>query len=192
MRRAYPALKRIIDVVSASILLLMLAPLMCIVFIAVKLTSNGPGLFWSTRVGLNGQPFNMPKFRTMTIESKLMSREIATDSDIKLTKIGNLLRKSSLDELPQLWNVLRGDMSLIGPRPLLVNDHAEGERSQRPEIYNVKPGITGLAQVNGRNYVTPRNKSRYDAFYAERVCMILDAKIAIKTVRAVLKSEMIK
>jgi O-antigen biosynthesis protein WbqP len=158
----------------------------------VRLTSKGPALFWSERTGYKGTPFMMPKLRTMTQESKVMSRESAKASDISFTPIGRALRKTSLDELPQLWCVFKGEMSLIGPRPLLVNDRAASQRRARPEIYTVKPGITGLAQINGRNFISMRNKVRYDAFYAERVCLFLDAKILYRTVGTVFNFKLVQ
>lgn len=188
----YPVVKRAQDIVISGTLLLMLSPILILTALAVALTSKGPIFFWSARTGYKGQPFIMPKFRTMTQGSKVMQREIATDTDICVTKVGHILRKSSLDELPQLWSVLKGDMSLIGPRPLLVNDQVVAQRSKHAEIFDVKPGITGLAQVNGRNFITMRNKVRYDAFYANRVCMILDMKIALRTFGAVIDTKLVK
>lgn len=188
----YPALKRTMDIAVSATLLLVLSPLLIIVALIVALTSKGPVFFFSERTGFKGEPFKMPKFRTMSHCSRVMSREVATDNDIKITKVGHILRKASIDELPQLWSVLKGDMSLIGPRPLLVNDMAAADRFARKEIYDVKPGITGLAQVNGRNYISMRNKIRYDAFYANRVCMLLDMKIAYRTVGTVLNTKLVK
>ena len=123
----------------------------------------------------------MPKFRSMTALSKVMSREAVTEGDIELTSIGAFIRKTSLDELPQLWSVLKGDMSFIGPRPLLHNDQCLEVRRNYPDIYSVRPGITGLAQVNGRNFISPRNKSRYDSFYSKRACLFLDTRIIMRT-----------
>ena len=134
----------------------------------------------------------MPKFRTMTECSKIMSRECANDEDISITSIGLIFRKTSLDELPQLWSVLKGEMSLIGPRPLLVNDRLAAQRNTRPKIYEVKPGITGLAQVNGRNFISARKKIAYDAFYAERFCLFLDLKILYHTVGTVFNFKLVK
>ena len=134
----------------------------------------------------------MPKLRTMTQCSKILSRESAEDGDISVTPFGHFLRKSSLDELPQLWCVFRGKMSLIGPRPLLMNDRASAKRLAYPQIYKVKPGITGLAQVNGRNFITPRNKVRLDAFYADHLCMFLDGKILYRTVSTVFNSKLVQ
>ncbi len=191
IRATYPRLKRAFDVTVSFTLLIVLSPIMLLAYLAVVLTSKGSGIFWSSRTGQNGKCFMMPKLRTMTSCSKLLSREVASQDDIKVTKVGRFLRRTSIDELPQLWSVLIGDMSLIGPRPILEHDIALAARNARPEIYTVKPGITGLAQVSGRNFVSPRNKSRYDAFYAERVCVLLDLKILFKTFKAVLKPEII-
>ena len=189
--RVYPILKRLIDIVAASFLLLLTFPLMLVGYLAVILTSTGPGVFWSQRIGYDGKVFLMPKLRSMSSDSKLLSREIASPDDIKITPVGKFLRRTSIDELPQFWSVLKGDMSLIGPRPLLINDQAELARNKQPLIYTVKPGITGLAQVRGRNFVSPKNKSRYDMFYAQRVCLMLDAKIALKTVRVLFRPDMV-
>lgn len=191
IRFIYRPLKRVGDFVAAAVLLIVLSPVILIAAIAVRLTSEGPSLFWSSRTGQDGKMFMMPKLRTMTICSKLMSREVALGTDVKVTKLGRILRRTSIDELPQLWSVLKGDMSFVGPRPILEHDYALQERNSRPEIYSVKPGITGLAQVNGRNFVSPRNKARYDAFYANRVCFMLDFKIAWKTLGAVFRPQII-
>ena len=161
-------------------------------YIAVSVTSSGPAIFWSDRVGANKKLFSMPKYRTMVVEAKLVSPESADPDDIKPTAFGKILRKTSLDELPQLWSVLIGDMSLIGPRPMLEFDNVRDERYKRPEIFNLKPGITGLAQVSGRNFISPKNKSRYDAFYVKHISLALDIKIALMTVGTVLKTNLIK
>lgn len=188
----YPFLKRCIDVFISGIGLLALFPLLFVLCVLIKLTSRGPAIFWSERTGYNGKTFRMPKLRTMTEGSKVMSREIADKTDISITPLGYILRKSSLDELPQLWCVLKGDMSLIGPRPLLVNDQAARQRNARPEIFAVKPGITGLAQVNGRNFISMKNKVRYDAFYANRVCLFLDMKILYRTIGTVFNTKLVQ
>jgi len=192
LQAAYPAVKRCIDMLGAAILLVFLLPVMVGLYIAVSVTSEGPALFWSQRVGRKGRTFNMPKFRTMTVGSKVMARELATDDDCRLTPIGGLLRKSSLDELPQLWSIILGHMSFIGPRPLLPCDEGSVSRQEYAEIANIRPGITGLAQVNGRNLVNPRDKARYDVFYARRVCLILDVKILLPTFKILTRTEMVK
>lgn len=173
-------------------MLVLLSPLLLLTAIAVKLTSKGPALYWSDRRGLNGDVFSMPKFRTMTICSREISREVATSNDIRFTPIGRFVRKASLDELPQLWAVLTGKMSLVGPRPLIINDQAEDARFQKTGIYDVKPGITGLAQINGRSFITAENKARYDAFYANRICLWLDIKILMKTAVILFKPSLVK
>jgi len=188
----YPVVKRLIDIIVSSVALLILAPLLLLLCLLVRVTSKGPALFWSERTGFKGAPFMMPKLRTMTQCSKIMSRESAEANDISMTSIGQVLRKCSLDELPQLWCVFKGDMSLIGPRPLLVNDRAADQRRARPQIFDVKPGITGLAQVTGRNFLSMSNKVRYDAFYADRVCLFLDAKILYRTVGTVLNVKLVQ
>ena len=191
-RAGYPLIKRLVDVVASVVMLISLIPLLLLISIAVGVTSRGSILFWSERRGINGIIFLMPKFRTMTQCSKVMSREIVSESDVKFTPIGKFLRKTSLDELPQFWSVIEGDMSLIGPRPLLANDYANVHREKYPKIYMVRPGITGLAQVNGRSFISPRNKIRYDAFYAGRVCMLLDLKILVKTFGVILNTKLVK
>lgn len=191
VRSGYPYLKRGYDIFISFVLLICLLPVFIIIFIAIKMTSEGPAIFWSERLGYDGKGFLMPKFRSMTAFSKVMSRESAGEDDVTITALGNYLRKSSLDELPQLWSVLKGDMSLIGPRPLLCNDCNLSTRLNYPEIYTVRPGITGLAQVNGRSFITPRNKTRYDSFYAQRSCLWLDTQIAYRTIGVVLDSRQV-
>ncbi len=188
----YPAMKRGMDIIVSGTALLLVTPLLLVLFALVRVTSRGPAVFWSARTGYQGESFMMPKLRTMTQCSKVMSREDAVMSDVSVTRLGHILRKTSLDELPQLWCVLRGDMSLIGPRPLLVNDRAADQRRARPQIFDVKPGITGLAQINGRNFISMRNKVRYDAFYADRVCLFLDMKIAYRTIGTVLNTKLVQ
>jgi len=191
-RTLYPLAKRSIDVVISLTAIIFLAPLVLLLFVLIRLTSKGPALFWSERRGYLGRPFMMPKLRTMTQNSKIMPREKAKENDIFVTRFGRILRKTSLDELPQLWCVLKGEMSLVGPRPLLVNDRLADQRFAKPQIFDVKPGITGLAQVNGRNFITMRNKVRYDAFYADRLCLFLDLKILYRTIGTVFNIKLVK
>lgn len=192
LRSIYRPLKRMADFVSALVLLTLLAVPMLLVWVLVRVTSAGPGLFWSARVGKDSKIFQMPKFRTMTVCSKVMSRELATDQDIKFTPVGRFLRRTSIDELPQIWSVLLGHMSFIGPRPVLPCDEAAFLRSHHANVLQVRPGITGLAQINGRNYVNPRNKVRYDVFYVRRLCLMLDVKIALGTLRVLGRSDLVK
>lgn len=192
LRIWYPLLKRTFDFVVALCALLVLFVPLTLVWVLVRLTSKGPGLFWSDRVGRGGLIFRMPKFRTMTTCSKVVSREHAKPSDIKMTPIGQFLRKTSIDELPQLYSVLVGHMSLIGPRPVLPGDEATRLRSTCHKTMAVRPGITGLAQIKGRNNVSPRQKARYDAFYAREMCMILDAKILMKTFQILHRTDYVR
>jgi len=188
----YLRAKRGFDIVISALLLMLVSPLLICVGLCVILTSSGPAIFWSDRVGVNKQLFSMPKFRTMAVGVKLISPEAADPDDILPTRLGKFLRKTSLDELPQLWSVLIGDMSLIGPRPMLEYDNVREERLKRLEIFDVRPGITGLAQVSGRNFISPRNKSRYDAFYVNNMSFGLDLKIILMTFGAVLKTNLVK
>ena len=188
----YLNVKRAIDIVVSLGLLILFFPLMFIVYIAVFISSSGPALFWCERVGVDKKLFSMPKFRTMAPGVKVISPEAADPDDIKPTALGRILRKTSLDELPQLWSVLIGDMSLIGPRPMLEFDNVREERYKRSDIFTLRPGITGLAQVSGRNFISPKNKSRYDAFYVKHVSLKLDIKIALLTVGTVLKTNLVK
>jgi len=192
INKYYRFLKRLMDITISGVLMIMLLPVFLILTILVPITSSGPALFWSKRTGYNGKSFLMPKFRTMTTCSKIVSRETASVYEITLTSFGKALRKTSLDELPQLWCVFIGKMSLVGPRPVLVNDQTNKLRHKYPKIFEVKPGLSGLAQVNGRNYISIRNKIRYDTFYAERMCLILDLKIIYKTFGTIFNHKLVQ
>ncbi|MGB6317696.1 MAG: sugar transferase [Litorimonas sp.] len=191
-RKYYPILKRAMDLLVGLLFFTALLVPMMIIWLAVRLTSKGPGLFWSERVGRNGRIFRMPKFRTMTTCSKVMSRELAGADDCKMTPIGQFLRNTSLDEVPQFWSVIMGHMSLIGPRPVLASDLAAELRASCEATMSVRPGITGLAQINGRNFVTPRRKVRYDAFYAREMCLVLDMKILMTTIGILHRHDLVK
>ncbi len=184
-RRAYLALKRGIDVAVASILLVVLAPVMALVAAAVRVALGSPVLFRQQRPGRDGTPFELVKFRTM--RNLGPSDGVANDAD-RLTPFGRRLRSTSLDELPTLWNVLRGDMSLVGPRPLLMEylDRYTPEQRRRHEV---RPGVTGLAQVRGRNALTWEQKFAADVEYVDTVGPLLDARILLATLRTVLRRE---
>lgn len=183
------AAKRTFDVSVAGIGLILLAPVIAIVWLLVVTTSAGPALFWSERVGLHGRHFIMPKFRTLASGVAVAPREALHIGEQDFTPIGRWLRRLGLDELPQLLCVLKGDMSLIGPRPLLPNDPAALQRLMFPAALSVRPGITGLAQVSGRNAVTARRKARLDAFYARSFCFTGDLALLVKTFRVVLSGQ---
>lgn len=183
----YPA-KRVLDAVLAGSALILLAAFMAMIWVVVCVSSGGPGLFWSQRVGRDGRVFWMPKYRTMTVGAPLSPREMLKDPEVHITPVGAWLRRSALDELPQLYSILMGHMSFIGPRPLLPNDPAVAARRRYPAAMAARPGLSGLAQVVGRNAVTPGRKARLDAFYARASSLTLDARIFWRTAGVVLTS----
>jgi len=167
-------LKRIFDVVFSGMGLVVLAPLMVVIAILIRITMGPPVLFRQTRPGLRGVPFTLFKFRTMR---HAKSGELAIKNDAqRMTKMGSFLRKCSLDELPELWNVLRGEMSLVGPRPLLM-EYLARYTPQQARRMEVKPGITGWAQVNGRNALSWDEKFKLDVWYVDHQSFWLDMKI---------------
>ena len=166
--------KRIFDVVVSALGLVVLAPLMVLIAILIRITMGSPALFRQIRPGLNGMPFTIFKFRTMR---QAQSGALAIEKDAqRMTPVGTFLRKCSLDELPELWNVLRGEMSLVGPRPLLM-DYLERYTPQQARRMEVRPGITGWAQVNGRNALTWDEKFKLDVWYVDHHSFLLDIKI---------------
>ena len=177
--------KRVIDVVGAGLLLLVLAPLVALVAVAVALALGRPVLFRQVRPGLHGQPFTVLKFRTMLPAPPGTTG--SDDDDQRLTAFGRLLRKTSLDELPGLWTVLRGDMSLVGPRPLLV-EYLPCYSPRQARRHEVKPGLTGLAQVNGRNALSWDDKLELDVVYVEQRSLLLDLRILVRTPLEVLRA----
>ena len=174
--------KRACDIALAIGLSVLLAPVLALIWLLVRLTSKGPGLYWSERVGRYGKPFAMPKFRTMLINAPRVPREGFANAEAHVTPIGKIMRRWSVDEVPQLWCVLRGEMSFVGPRPLLPEDPAQIARADFPAIALVRPGLSGLAQVKGRNFVTPRRKARLDAHYAKSISPALDVTIFARTI----------
>lgn len=182
----YPLLKRLLDVTAAAAGLLVLSPVLVMVWLAIKWNMGGPALFTQERAGLDGAPFLVFKFRTMTA-ARDAAGELLSDAE-RLTPLGRFLRKSSLDELPQLLNVLRGDMSLVGPRPLYVRYVTRYSGRQRRRL-EVKPGITGLAQVNGRNAISWEERFDLDVQYVDSMSLWLDLSILFKTVWRVVRPE---
>lgn len=180
--------KRVMDALVAAAAIVALAPLMLMIWALVYVSSGGPGLFWSQRVGRDGRIFWMPKFRTMVDDAPLSPREVLKGAESHITPIGAWLRRSALDELPQLFCILKGDMSIIGPRPLLANDPGVEARRRFPDAMSARPGLSGLAQVIGRNSVSPRRKARLDAFYARSASFGLDLIIFWRTAGIVLTS----
>lgn len=177
--------KRIFDRVLAGAALVFLLPLLLVTALAVKITSPGPVLFWSARDDGRGGTFMMPKFRTMLVGAPVQPREQFANASASMTPPGEFLRRSSIDELPQILPVLAGKMSLIGPRPLLPGDPGVYHRKLLSGQYQPRPGITGLAQVSGRNRLSPRRKARYDQFYTQHWSWRLDLWILMRTVKVV-------
>lgn len=179
-RGIYPAIKHSIDTVAAVVILILAFPIMFLAALAVKFSSKGPVFFKQKRPGKDEKIFCLYKFRTMTEKSE---ENIGHDSDSdRMTKVGMFLRKTSIDELPQLINILRQEMSFIGPRPLLVKYLPYYFDSERPR-HSVRPGISGWAQVNGRNTLSWEDKFRYDVEYVEKCSFVFDVKIALLTIK---------
>lgn len=183
----YSFFKRLLDIVLSLTALIVLAPLLLVLALLVNLDSPGPALFKQKRVGRNEKLFDIYKFRSMYTSAP---RDVATselqNAESHITRVGRVLRKTSLDELPQLFNVLKGEMSLIGPRPLVPNEKDIHELRREKGAYRVRPGITGWAQVNGRDCVLPVDKARLDGYYADHMSFGLDVKIIIFSVICVL------
>lgn len=194
-RRKYPALKRVFDFLAASLGLILLSPLFLIVSILLRIDSPGPVFFKQDRVGKDGKIFNMWKFRTMRVEAELETGPVwAAQDDPRITRLGRFLRKSHIDELPQLINVFKGEMSLIGPRPerMVFVEKINGCVPHYQERLRVRPGITGLAQVRysyGASIKDAARKLKYDILYIQRMCWMLDLRILFLTVGRVLTGE---
>jgi lipopolysaccharide/colanic/teichoic acid biosynthesis glycosyltransferase len=178
--------KPLIDFLAALLGLLLLSPLLLVVWLSLSIANQGKPFFFQQRPGKNGTLFKIIKFKTMN-DRKDVSGNLLSDAE-RLTNIGSFVRKTSLDELPQLLNVLKGDMSLIGPRPLLVQYLPLYSDFQRRR-HEVKPGITGWAQVNGRNAISWEKKFEYDVWYVDNRSSLLDFKILIKTIQKIVKSD---
>ncbi len=170
-------LKRLFDLLLAgSLAVLLLLPAL-LVALAVKVSSKGPALYWSQRVGQNNRLFVMPKFRSMRIDAPVVATHLLADPRVHLTAIGPFLRKSSLDELPQLWSIIKGEMSFVGPRPALFNQYDLIEARTQHGIHKLVPGLTGWAQVNGRDELSLEEKVKFDAEYLQKKSFAFDLKI---------------
>ncbi|ATZ68622.1 sugar transferase [Acinetobacter haemolyticus] len=179
-------MKRLLDIIIASIALILLSPLYAYVAYKVKKNLGSPVLFRQVRPGLNGKPFEMIKFRTMKDAVDAQGNPLP-DSE-RLTPFGKMLRSTSLDEMPELWNVIKGDMSVVGPRPLLM-EYLPLYNEEQAKRHNVRPGMTGHAQVNGRNAISWEEKFKLDTWYVENQSVWLDFKIMLKTVKKVLAKD---
>ncbi len=180
-------MKRLLDLFICFIAGLILLPCFVIITLSVRLTSRGPALYWSDRVGLHNALFSMPKFRTMQVSTPAVATHLLADPDQYLTPIGSFLRKTSLDELPQLWSILKGDMSFVGPRPALFNQADLIALRTHYGVHELVPGLTGWAQVNGRDELPIPDKVKLDVEYLQRQSFWFDLKIIwltfIKVVR---------
>ena len=182
--------KRTFDVLVASAAIVLLLPVIAVVGLAMKLTSRGPAIFKQERAGKDGRPFVFYKFRTMKLDVDPFGPSPKSGQDPRLTKIGRFLREHSLDELPQLFNVLKGDMSIVGPRPLYVSQIQEWNEQQKQRLL-VKPGLTGLAQISGRGELTREEKLELDVKYVQTASFWVDVKIILATVVLVFKQKSI-
>lgn len=181
-------IKRAFDLVMAAGALAVFAVPMAVVAVAVRATSRGPAIYWSDRVGRDNVLFRMPKFRSMRIETPAVATHLLTDTTVWLTPIGGFLRKSSLDELPQLWSILVGDMSIVGPRPALFNQDDLIALRTEQGVHRLRPGLTGWAQVNGRDELPIPDKVRLDAEYLRNRSFVMDLKTIWMTLGGVLRA----
>jgi O-antigen biosynthesis protein WbqP len=181
--------KRLFDVCLALVAALLLSLPIALVAMCVRLTSKGPALYWSDRVGRHNQIFKMPKFRSMRVDTPAVATHLLTDPASFLTPIGSFLRKSSLDELPQLWSILVGDMSFVGPRPALFNQDDLIQLRTEVGVHELVPGLTGWAQVNGRDELAIPGKVALDAQYLQRQSMWFDIQILWLTFLKVIRKD---
>jgi O-antigen biosynthesis protein WbqP len=182
-------MKKIFDLLLSLCLIIVLSVPIFIIAVLVRLTSRGPALYWSDRVGVGNKIFKMPKFRTMCIDTPAVATHLLKEPDVYLTPVGRFMRKTSLDELPQLLSVLKGDMSFVGPRPALFNqDDLIALRTEKG-VHQLIPGITGWAQINGRDDIQIPVKVEYDEYYMKHQSFLFDLRILWKTIFKVIKKE---
>jgi O-antigen biosynthesis protein WbqP len=182
-------MKRLFDIAMALILLAIFALPLLILFILVRLTSKGPALYWSHRVGKNNVIFRMAKLRTMKVNAPVVATHLLVDPKSQLTPIGSFLRKSSLDEIPQLWNILIGDMSFVGPRPALFNQDDLIALRTKHGVEGLTPGLTGWAQLNGRDELSIEEKVKFDQVYLQQQSFGFDLKILWMTAMQVIQAK---
>ena len=179
-------MKRVLDFLISLFALIILSPLFLIVSVGVLISDGSPVFFRQKRVGKNNELFEIYKFRTMKRGTENVASNDLSDADVKITRFGKILRATSIDELPQLLNILNGSMSLIGPRPLIPEETRIRELREKYNVYSVRPGITGWAQVNGRDNVSSEKKALLDKEYVEKQSLMLDIKIFFMTIHQVL------
>lgn len=182
-------MKRIFDILFSALLLIILSPVFLIIILAIKLNSKGPVFFTQERIGKDNVNFKLFKFRTMKIGTPNVATELLNDSQIYITGVGKILRKSSMDELPQIINILKGEMTFVGPRPALYNQYDLKELRTQKGVQKLVPGVTGWAQVNGRDALSNEEKVYYDQQYLLNKSIVFDVKILIKTVFKVLRAD---
>ncbi|MDP3048082.1 MAG: sugar transferase [Thermodesulfovibrionales bacterium] len=185
-------MKRLFDFTMSIFLLVIFSVPILIIALLVKVTSRGPGLYWSDRIGKNNIVFKMPKFRTMKIDTPAVATHLMTNPDQYLTPIGKFLRKSSMDELPQLLSILKGDMSFVGPRPALFNQYDLIKFRTMKGVHTLTPGLTGWAQINGRDDIPIPVKVDFDEYYMKHQSFFFDLKILWMTIFKVAGSAGIK
>ena len=189
MEKGKAVLKRIFDFLMSLIAIIILSPVILIVALAVKFTSPGPMLFKQRRIGKDNVEFEIYKFRTMRIDTPNVPTHLLENPDQWITPVGKFLRKTSLDELPQLFNILKGEMSIVGPRPALYNQIDLRDMRTAVGVHKLIPGLTGWAQINGRDEIPLSLKVRLDKEYLDRKSFLFDIKIIFMTVLSVLKSD---
>lgn len=174
-----------LDVLFSAFLILFLSPFLILIGLLIFILSKESPLYWSERIGINNNKFSMPKFRTMTKNTPPLATHLITNPKSYLLPMGSFLRKTSIDELPQLFSVFKGDMSLVGPRPALFNEYELIEARTKLSIHTLKPGITGWAQINGRDDISMNRKIELDLVYLQKKSFLFDLKILFKTLSKV-------
>lgn len=182
-------MKRFFDLVICIITLILVIIPILFISLLVKTTSDGPVIYWSKRIGVDGKSFMMPKFRSMIVNTPTVATNLLKNPEQYSTPIGNFLRKYSLDEIPQLWSIIIGDMSVVGPRPALYTQLELIRERKKLGIDKILPGLTGLAQINGRDELSIQNKIKYDYIYLKNQTIFFDVNIILKTITKTLKKE---
>ena len=186
----YPIIKRVIDFILAIVAIILLSWLFIILIVLIKIDSRGPILFKQKRVGIHKSHFMIYKFRTMKIDTpKDMPTHMLSNPEQYITRVGRFLRKTSLDELPQLFNIIKGEMAIVGPRPALWNQYDLIEERDKYKANDVLPGLTGWAQINGRDELEIPVKAKFDGEYVEKMGLAMDIKCILGTIKSVLKHE---
>ncbi|WP_331482190.1 sugar transferase [Paraclostridium ghonii] len=191
-KSGYSITKRLIDILMSLLGIIILSPIFLIISILIKLESKGPIIFKQARAGKDSEPFYIYKFRSMRIDAPNKSTNDFIDADIFITKVGKLIRKTSIDELPQLFNILKGDMSIVGPRPVILKESNLIQLRKEYNVDSLLPGITGWAQINGRDKIGDQEKVKYDYEYLTRISLRLDIYIVLMTFFKVIKRSDIK